>query len=96
MKKASSIGSYFFTDSILEKIIYYINKIIQIKYNVEKQRNNKSTDLTEIRAFLGLLYTASFHTTIDVILGSMRENWYFKVYISIKSNRYEPKFFCTQ
>lgn len=58
-EKASSIWGYFFTDSILDKIVYYTNIFIQSKeYDVEKQRSNKPTDRIEIKALLGLLYIA--------------------------------------
>lgn len=49
----------FFTDNILEIIVKYTNQCIEnIKKNFSRERDIKLTDITELRAFIGLLYLA--------------------------------------
>ncbi|XP_066247978.1 piggyBac transposable element-derived protein 4-like [Euwallacea similis] len=60
--KASSILRNFFTDSILEKIVNYTNKLISSKGDdTKKDRYNKITDLVEIKALVVLLYISEVY-----------------------------------
>lgn len=59
LKREIDIWKYFFTDDILNSIVYYTNKHIQlVRPNYQRERDARDTDIVEIRALIGLLYLA--------------------------------------
>lgn len=55
--KASEIWECFLSANMLEKIVTYTNKFIEMQaYDVSQNRSFRPTDLLEVKALLGLLY----------------------------------------
>lgn len=58
MKTAMEIWSLFFTNEMLEKIVFYTNQHIELKQYSESNRTARLTDIDELKALFGLLYIA--------------------------------------
>jgi len=59
LKTPLEIWSYFFNHDILEIIVEHTNqKINAIKYNYSRERDANPTNITEVKALLGLVYLA--------------------------------------
>lgn len=69
-QNANSIGeswSLFFPDSVLERIVPNTNIYLdRIRPKFDRSRDLKSTNLTEIKALIGLLYLAGVHQSSRV------------------------------
>lgn len=51
--------NYFFTEAMIDIIVKYTNQYIEgIRGNFNRDRDVRNTDVTEVKAFLGLLYLA--------------------------------------
>ena len=59
MKTILDVQKLFFPDSVLDKIVNYINIFIRTQVpKFSKERDSEETSNSELKAVLGLLYTA--------------------------------------